>query len=124
MANDNVLLSFVEKAVKKFSAIDDEGYEIQKMIEREQNKNNVFGFWSATEGVGTTTALVNIASSLAKDYSVCIVDLNILKPDIFRYMKPDLEISKKEQPKSLREKIINPTIPIAEFILKTKNPNI
>ena len=110
MANDNVLLSFVEKAVKKFSAIDDEGYEIQKMIEREQNKNNVFGFWSATEGVGTTTALVNIASSLAKDYSVCIVDLNILKPDIFRYMKPDLEISKKEQPKSLREKIINPSL--------------
>lgn len=124
MANENVLLNIVEKAVKKFSAVDDEGYEIQKMIEREKNKNNVFGFWSATEGVGTTTAIVNVASELAKNYTVCIVDLNMLKPDVFRYLRPDLETSKKQLPRSLREKVINPTVPIAEFIQKTKNSNI
>lgn len=124
MANDNAIINMIERTVRKFSAVEDEGYEIQKMIEREQNKNNVFGFWGATEGVGTTTAVVNIASELAKVYSVCIVDLNMLKPDVFRYLCPDMELNKKTEPKSIREKIINPTIPIAEFIIKTKNPNI
>lgn len=124
MANDNPIINIIEKTVRKFSAVDDEGYEIKKMVAREQNKNNVFGFWGATEGVGTTTAVVNIAYELAKVYTVCIVDLNMLKPDVFRYLCPDIEINKKLDPKSLREKIINPSVPIAEFILRTKNPNI
>jgi len=122
--SDNVLLNLIEKAVKKFSSFEDD-YEMHKLIEKEQNKENVFGFWSPFDGVGRTTALVNVAYELAKrGNTVCVVDLNMLLPDAFRYLKPDFELNKKEEVKSIREKLINSSLPISEFITKTKNPNI
>ena len=121
---DNILLNFIEKAVKKFSSFED-SYEIQKLIEKEQNKENVFGFWSPFDGVGKTTALVNVAYEIAKKgNTVCVVDLNMLLPDAFRYLKHDFELNKKEEVKSIREKLINLSLPISEFITKTKYPNI
>lgn len=122
--SDNLLLNVIEKTVKKFSSFED-NYEIQKIIEKEQNKENVFGFWSPFDGVGRTTAIVNVAYELAKrNNTVCIVDLNSLLPDAFRYLKHDFELNKKEEVKSIREKLVNSSLPISEFITKTKNPNI
>ena len=122
--SDNILLNLIEKTVKKFSSFED-NYEIQKLIEKEQNKENVFGFWSPFDGVGKTTAIVNVAYELAKrNNTVCVVDLNMLLPDVFRYLKHDFELNKKEEVKSIREKLVNSALPISEFITKTKNPNI
>lgn len=122
--SDNVLLNLIEKTVKKFSSFED-SYEIQKLVEKEQNKENVFGFWSPFDGVGRTTALINVAHEIAKKgNTVCVVDLNMLLPDAFRYLKPDFELNKKEEVKSIREKLINSSLPISEFITKTKYPNI
>lgn len=103
----------------------EEGYEIQKVVEKELNKDNVFGFWAPVEGVGKTTVVVNVAYELAKrGNTVCIVDLNLLMPDVFRYLKPDMEINKNEQVKSIKEKLVNTNMPVTEFIMKTKYNNI
>lgn len=122
--SDNLLLNLIEKTIKKFSSFED-NYEIQKLVEKEQNKENVFGFWSPFDGIGKTTAIINIAYELAKkNNTVCVVDLNMLLPDAFRYLKKDFELNKDEEAKSLREKLVNSALPISEFITKTKNPNI
>lgn len=122
--SDNILLNIIEKTVKRFSSFED-NYEMQKLIEKEQNKENVFGFWSPFDGVGKTTVVINVAYELAKkNNTVCVVDLNMLLPDAFRYLKHDFELNKKEEVKSIREKLVNSALPISEFITKTKNPNI
>ncbi len=121
---ENILIDFFERTARKLSFME-EGYEIQKVVEKEQNKDNVFGFWSPVEGVGRTTVLVNVAYELArKGSTVCLVDLNLLAPDVFRYLKPDMEVNKKEQVKSIKEKMVNTNMPVTEFILKTKYNNI
>jgi len=122
--SDNVLLKLIEKTVKKFSSFED-NYEMQKLVEKEQNKENVFGFWSPFDGVGKTTAIINVAYELSKrNYTVCVVDLNMLLPDAFRYLKHDFELNKNEESKSIREKLINSALPISEFVTRTKFPNI
>lgn len=121
---ENILIDFFERTARKLSSME-EGYEIQKVVEKELNKDNVFGFWAPVEGVGKTTVVVNVAYELAKrGNTVCIVDLNLLMPDVFRYLKPDMEINKNEQVKSIKEKLVNTNMPVTEFIMKTKYNNI
>ena len=95
------------------------------MNKKEKNINNVFGFWSPFDGVGKSTALINIAYELTKlDNTVCVVDLNLVCPDLFRYVKPDLGLNKQENSKSIKDKILNKSIPITEYIMKTKVNNL
>lgn len=51
---------------------------------------NVFGFYSASGGVGITTFVVNLATVLAAQKTVAILDLDVLHPGIYSYMvRPD-----------------------------------
>jgi MinD-like ATPase involved in chromosome partitioning or flagellar assembly len=123
MAN-SAFLNFIENTLIKISSADKE-IDTRNEVIKEKNINNVFGFWSPFDGVGKSTALINIAYELTKlDNTVCVVDLNLVCPDLFRYVKPDLGLNKQENSKSIKDKILNKSIPITEYIMKTKVNNL
>lgn len=51
--------------------------------------NNVFGFYSPTGGVGSTTLIVNLATVLASHKKVAVLDLDLFHPALFRYFIVD-----------------------------------
>lgn len=80
-------------------------------------KRNVIGFYSPYDGAGKTTLIINVAYVLASmGCSVCVVDLDFIRPDVFRYLKPKALINPNDEISTIRTKIMNSNYPITECI--------
>ena len=119
--NQNFLLKVFEKAAASVSAKKD----AEETDRREHSVlRNCIGFYEPYEGCGMTTAIINVATVLAsKGYTVCIVDLNVLKPDVYRTLKPKVS-SKKYHEQSIRLKLLNSLKPAVEIVNNSSQKNI
>lgn len=117
---ENILTSAFENAAKALSLKEDEN-DIREIAERNQHRFNITGFFSPFSCVGQTTLVVNTGYILAKKgYKVCIVDLDLFRPDVFRY----LERENNDEVRSISGKLVNSTVPITEFVNPSRFKNI
>lgn len=114
---DNIIVQKTEKILQDLSP-HDVSYDLKAEAARLKNKYNVIGFFAPYDNCGRTTAIVNIASELAKlRKTVCIVDLDFIRPDVFRYLRPYTKLDNKA---SIQNKIVNKFIPVTEVIHKSE----
>lgn len=124
MPESNFFLNAFEKAARSVSGLNaDGGY-------RDSVKNamhhNVIGFYEPYENCGQTTTIVNVAAVLAaKGYTVCVVDLNVEKPDVYRYLRDESSRSRRKyREQTIRDKLLNNAKPAVEVANPSRLKNV
>lgn len=107
---ENILTSAVETMARGLSVQEDEN----ELYHQKQSKGlNLVGFYSPYTNTGQTTILLNTAYRLTRmGYRVCVVDLDLLRPDVFRYLAAE----QGKEPRSIHEKIIRPFLHVNEIV--------
>ena len=124
MADNNFFLKAFEKAAQSVSGVDETLEQLARTNARNAMHHNCIGFYAPYENCGMTTAIVNVAAVLAsKNYTVCIVDLNVEKPDIYRYLR-DESAPKKRKEQTIRDKLLNNARPAVEVANPSRMKNV
>lgn len=125
MADNNFLLNAFEKAAQSVSGVDETLEQLARTNARNAMHHNCIGFYAPYENCGMTTAIVNVAAVLAsKNYTVCIVDLNVEKPDVYRYLRDESVAPKKRKEQTIRDKLLNSARPAVEVANKSRIKNV
>lgn len=122
--NSNFFLNAFEKAAQSISGVSETMEMLEKTNARNARHHNCIGFYEPYENCGMTTAIVNIAAVLASTgYTVCIVDLNVEKPDIYRYLREE-NLTKKRKEQTIRDKLLNNSRPAVEIANPSRLKNV
>ena len=112
------------RAAKAVSGVEESLAEIERSNAKSAMHHNCIGFYAPYENCGTTTTLVNVAAVLAaRGFTVCAVDLNVDKPDLFRYLK-DESRGKGRPDQSIRDKLLNTARPAVEIANPSRLKNV
>lgn len=118
---NNIIVQSIEQIATALSSYEDDK-KLLKKIETENIKYNIIAFFSPYANVGQTTAVTNIAYLLSlKGYSVCVVDMDVIKPDVFRYLH-DTNSVKRASP--IKEKLNSSQFPVQEITHISRFPNV
>lgn len=124
MAEKNFFLTAFENAAQSISGVAETVEELERTNARNAMHHNCIGFYEPYENCGMTTAIVNVAAILGeKKYTVCIVDLNVEKPDAYRYLRDEAAMKKKKE-QTIRDKLLNNARPAVEITNKSRLPNV